>query len=90
MHTHVLKTYNHTGERPQGCQVREHAWRQLPKLVAAKVQIPMAKQKVDIDQMEPEKIVSVRDRDSSGDVFVHDCLHALFFTLPLKCTFVLA
>jgi hypothetical protein len=65
MHTHVLNTYNHTGDRPQGCQVREHAWRQLLKLVVAKVQIPVAKQKVEIDQIEPEQIVSARDRHSS-------------------------
>jgi hypothetical protein len=43
MHAHVLTTYNHTGERPQGCQDREHVWRQLLKLVAAKVQIAVAK-----------------------------------------------
>ena len=69
MHTHVLNTYNHTGERPQGCQAREHAWRQLLKLVVAKVQIAVTK-KVEIDQIEPEQIVSARDHDSSGDVFV--------------------
>ncbi len=70
--THVLKTYkyNHTRERPQGCQVREHAWRQLPKLVASKDQIATAKQKVEIDQMEPKKIVSARNHHSSGDMFV--------------------
>ena len=28
---------HHTGERPQGCQAREHACRQLLKLVAEKV-----------------------------------------------------
>jgi hypothetical protein len=38
MHTNVLKTYNHTGERPQGCQAREHACRQLLKLVVVKTQ----------------------------------------------------
>jgi hypothetical protein len=73
MHTHVLNTYNHTGERPQGCQAREHAWRQLLKLVAAKLQRAVAKQKVEIDQMDPGKIVSARDHDSSGDVFVRLC-----------------
>ena len=70
MHTNVLNTYNHTGKRPQGCQVRKHAWRQLLKLVAAKVQRAVAKQNVEIDQIEPEQIVSARDHDSSGDVFV--------------------
>jgi hypothetical protein len=70
MHTHILNTFNHTAERPQGCQAREHTWRQLLKLVAAKVQIAVAKQNVEIDQIEPEQIVSARDRDSSGDVFV--------------------
>jgi hypothetical protein len=100
MHTHVLNTYNHTGERPQGCQAREHACRQLLKLVALKAQraetqkpnrqcaqspqlgccvvgmhgwcdmIAVAKQKVEIDQMDPGKIVSACDRDSSGGVFV--------------------
>ena len=70
MHTHVLNTFNHTGERPQGCQAREHAWRQLLKLVAAKVQIAVANQKAEINQIEPEQIVSARDRDSSVDVFV--------------------
>ena len=69
MHTHVLNTCNHTGERPQGCQVREHACRQLLKLVAAKVQRAVATQKGEIDQIEPEQIVSARDRDSSRDVF---------------------
>ena len=64
MHTHVLNTYNHTGERPQGCQVRKHVWRQLMKLVAAKVQRAVAKQNVEIDQIEPEQIVSARDGDS--------------------------
>ena len=43
MHTHVLNTCNHTGERPQGCQAREHAWRQLLKLVAVKDQVPATK-----------------------------------------------
>jgi hypothetical protein len=70
MHTHVLNTCNHTGERPQGCQAQEHVWRQLLKLVATKVQVAVAKQKVEIDQIEPDNIVSARDRDSSGDVFV--------------------
>ncbi len=79
MHTHVLNTCNHTGERPQGCQAREHAGRQLLKLVAAKVQravakqgsdIALAKHKVKIDQIEPEQILSARDRDGSGNVFV--------------------
>jgi hypothetical protein len=69
MHTHVLNTFNHTGERPQGCQVREHACRQLLKLVAAKVQRAVATQKAEIDQIEPEPIVSARDRHSSRDVF---------------------
>jgi hypothetical protein len=46
MHTHVLNTYNHTGERPQGCQVRKHAWRELLKLVPAKVQRAVATQEV--------------------------------------------
>jgi hypothetical protein len=70
MHTHILNTYNHTGERPQGCQAREHSWRQLLKLVTAKVQRAVAKQKVEVDQIEPDKIVSARNRDSSGGVFV--------------------
>jgi hypothetical protein len=52
MHTHVLNTYNHTGERPQGCQAREHVWRQLLKLVAAKVQRAVTNQKVEIGQIE--------------------------------------
>jgi hypothetical protein len=69
-YTHILISYNHTGERPQGCQAREHALRQLLKLVAAKVQRAVAKQKVEVDQMDPGKIVSARDHDSSGDVFV--------------------
>ena len=60
MHTHVLSTFNHTDERPQGCQVREHACRQLLKLVALKVQIAVATQKTDIVQREPEQIVSAR------------------------------
>jgi hypothetical protein len=64
MHTNVLNTFNHTGERPQGCQAREHAWRQLLKLVALKVQIAVAKHNVEIDQIEPEQIVSARDCDS--------------------------
>ncbi len=46
MHTHALNAYNHTGERPQGCQAREHACRQLLKLVVAKVQRAVATQKV--------------------------------------------
>jgi hypothetical protein len=70
MHTQVLNTYNHTGERPQGCKAQEHVWRQLLKLVPGKVQVAVAKQKVEIDQIEPDNIVSARDRDSSGDVFV--------------------
>jgi hypothetical protein len=70
MHTHVLNKYNHTGERPQGCQAREHAWRQLLKLVALKVQIAVGKQKVYVEQVETNKMVSARDRDSSRDVFV--------------------
>jgi hypothetical protein len=70
MHTHDLNTCNHTGERPQGCQAREHVWRQLLKLVPGKVQRAVAKQKVEIDQIELHNIVSARDRDSSGDVFV--------------------
>jgi hypothetical protein len=61
MHTHVLNTCNHTGERPQGCQAREHVWRQLLKLVAAKVQRAVAKQN-------SEKIVSARNHHSSGAV----------------------
>ena len=61
MHTHDLNTYNHTGERPQGCQAREHAWRQLLKLVAAKVQKAVAKKY-------SEKIVSARNHHSSGAV----------------------
>ena len=60
MHTHVLNTYNHTSERPQGCQAREHACRQLLKLVVAKVQRAVATQKAEIDQIEPEQIVSAR------------------------------
>jgi hypothetical protein len=68
MHTNVLNTYNHTGERPQGCQAREHACRQLLKLVAAKLQRAVAKQKVEIDQIEPEQIVSARNCHSSGAV----------------------
>jgi hypothetical protein len=67
---HTFSLHPTTQVRPQGCQVREHACRQLLKLVVAKVQIPVAKQKVEIDQIEPEQIVSQRDRDSSGDVFV--------------------
>jgi hypothetical protein len=73
MHTHVLNTCNHTGERPQGCQARKHAWRQLLNLVVAKVQRAVAKQQVEVDQIEIEKIVSARDRDSSGDVLVRFC-----------------
>jgi hypothetical protein len=69
MHTHVLNTYNHTGERPQGCQVREHACRQLLNLVVLKVQIAVAKHNVEIDQVE-QKIVSARNFHSSGGVFV--------------------
>jgi hypothetical protein len=69
-HTHILISYNHTGERPQGCQAREHAWRQLLKLVAAKVQRAVATQKVEVDQIQTDKFVSARDRVSSGDVFV--------------------
>jgi hypothetical protein len=65
-HSHLIQP----NVRPQGGQVREHAWRQLLKLVAVKEQIAVAKQKVEIDQIEPEKIVSARDRDGSGDVFV--------------------
>ena len=69
MHTHVLHTCNHTGERPQGCQAREHAFRQLLKLVAPKVQVA-AKEKT-------RRKSSVRvDRGK-------DCLHALLFTLQL-------
>ncbi len=60
MHTNVLNRCNHTGERPQGCQAREHAWRQLLKLVVLKVQRAVAKQNVEIDQIEPEQIVSAR------------------------------
>ncbi len=70
MHTHDLNTYNHKGERPQRCQAGEHVCRQLLKLVAAKVQKAAAKQKVEIDEIEPEQIISARARDSSGDVFV--------------------
>ena len=66
MHRNVLNTCNHTGERPQGCQAREHACRQLLKQVAAKVQREVkvqravATQKAEIDQIEPEQIVSAR------------------------------
>jgi hypothetical protein len=56
--------------RPQGCQVREHRCRQLLKLVAGEVQTAVAKQKMEIDQIEPGKIVNERDRDGTGDVFV--------------------
>jgi hypothetical protein len=70
MHTHVLNTFNQTGERPQGCQAREHAWRQLLKLVPLKLQTAVAKHNVEIDPIEPEQIVSARDRHSSRDVFV--------------------
>jgi hypothetical protein len=60
MHTHVLNTCNHTGERPQGCQAREHACRQLLKQVASKVQRAVTNTKGEIDQIEPEQIVSGR------------------------------
>ena len=69
MHTHDLNTFNNTGERPQGFQAREHACRQLLKLVAAKVQRAATKQKVEIDQR-ARKIVSASDRDCSGHVLV--------------------
>jgi hypothetical protein len=36
----------------------------------SKVQTALAKQKVEIDQIEPEQSVSARDRDGLGDVFV--------------------
>jgi hypothetical protein len=77
MHTHVFNTYNHTGERPQGCQAREYAWSQLLKLVAFKVQNAVENQKAEIEQIEPEQIVSARDHDSLGDVFVRfrSCWH---------------
>jgi hypothetical protein len=68
--THTFSKHATTQVRPQGCQVRKHAWRQLLNLVAAKVQIAVAKQKVEIDQIEPEQIVSAPDRDSWGAVFV--------------------
>jgi hypothetical protein len=68
--THTFSIHATTQVRPQGCQVRKHAWRKLLKLVAAKVQRAVAKQNVEIDQIKPEQIVSARDRDSSGDVFV--------------------
>jgi hypothetical protein len=61
MHTRVLNTFNHTGERPQGCQAREHAWRQLLKLVAAKVQKA-------VEKKYSEKIVSARNHHSLGAV----------------------
>jgi hypothetical protein len=64
MYTNVLNRYNHTGERPQGCQVRKHDWRQLLKLVVLKVQIAVGKHNVEIEQIEPEQKVSARDRDS--------------------------
>jgi hypothetical protein len=67
---HTFSIHTTTQVRPQRCQVRKHVWRQLLKLVAAKVQIAVAKQIVEIGQIEPEQIVSARDRDSSGDVFV--------------------
>jgi hypothetical protein len=63
MHTHVLNTFNQTGERPQGCQAREHAWRQLLKLVVAKVQIAVAKK-------DSEKIVRASNRHRSGAVLL--------------------
>jgi hypothetical protein len=61
MHTRVLNTFNHTGERPQGCQAREHAWRQLLKLVAVKPKLSATKKN-------SEKIVSARNHHSSGAV----------------------
>jgi hypothetical protein len=92
MHKQVLNTYNHTGERPQGCQVRKHAWRQLLKLVVGKVQIAVAtKHNVEIEQTEPEQIVSARVLCLSGfggSCGIIICSHALLFTLPLNCTFV--
>jgi hypothetical protein len=60
MHTHILNTFNHTGERPQGCQAREHAWRQLLKLVVVKVERAATKNS--------EIIVSASNRHSSGAV----------------------
>ena len=68
IHTFLFHTTTHV--RPQGCQVREHRCRQLLKLVAGEVQTAVAKQKVEIDQIEPGKIVNARDRDGSGDVLV--------------------
>ena len=93
MHTNVLNTFNHTGERPQGCQVREHAWRQLLKPVVLKVQRAVGNTKGEIDQIEPEQIVSARVRCLSGFTGrcgIIICSHALLFTLPLKYSFVLS
>jgi hypothetical protein len=61
MHTHVLNAYNHTGKRPQGCQAREHACRQLLKLVVAKVQRAVEQHEVEIDKIYPKQLVSARD-----------------------------
>ena len=53
--THTFSIHATTQVRPQGCQAREHAWRQLLKLVAAKVQVAVANTKGEIDQIEPEQ-----------------------------------
>ncbi len=49
-HSHYMYTLSHCIQshvRPQGCQVQEHGCRQLLQLVAAKVQIPVEKKKVE-------------------------------------------
>jgi hypothetical protein len=62
-------------------------------MVVLKVQIPVAKQNVEIDQIEPEQIVSARVLCLSGftgSCGIIICSHALLFTLPLNCNFVLS
>jgi hypothetical protein len=60
MHTHDLNTFKHTGDRPHGCHAGEHVCWQLLKLVALKGKKAVTKQRVEIDQIEPEQIVSAR------------------------------
>jgi hypothetical protein len=91
--THTFSIHSTTQVRPQGCQAREHAWRQLLKLVAAKVQKvqrAVAKQNVEIDQIEPEQIVSARDRDGSGGVFVRFCsCCGIILRDTTSCTYII-
>jgi hypothetical protein len=91
--THTFSLHTTTQVRPQGCQVRKHDWRQLLKLVAAKVQRAVTKQNIKIDQIEPKQIVSASDHDSSGGVFVtfrSSCgiitlHHLMHVTPPTSC-----